>query len=180
MNNILLLVGPSGVGKSSSIREIPFCDALLIHKLDDMLKEYNEEPSISKYFDRIGNKAFFEKSIEAIERLSKESHAKQILIDVGAGSIDWEGCTDIYLNYRIVSLTGDKEILYNRIKTRALENGSTENRTLEQYVKSEFMPHKMTLYEKATFNIDTTKLSKGDIAKKIIEILKAFRSDLER
>jgi shikimate kinase len=171
MNDILLLIGPSGVGKSSVIKEIPFYDTLLIYKLDDILKELNEEASISKYFHRIGNKAFFEKSIEAIERLRKESPAKQILIDIGAGSIDWEGCTDIFLNYRIVSLTGDKEILYDRIKTRALENGSVETRTLEQYTKSEFMPHKMALYDQATFNIDTSKLSKSDIAKIIIEIL---------
>jgi len=139
-------------------------------KLDDVLKEFNEESSISKFFDRITNKVFFEKSIEAIERLKKESSGKQILIDVGAGSIDWEGCTAIYLNYQTISLTGDTEILYERIKTRALENGSVESRTLEQYTKSEFMPHKIALYEKATYNLDTTKLSKDDIAKKIIEI----------
>jgi shikimate kinase len=171
MNNVALLIGPSGVGKSSVVKEIALYGTVAIYKLDDLVKEFSEEASISKYFERIGNKVFFEKSIQAIERVKKQFSGKQTLIDVGAGSIDWEGCTDIFTKYQIISLTGAKETLYHRIKTRALENGITENRTLEQYTESEFMPHKKALYEKAAFNIDTTQLSISEIAKKIVEIL---------
>jgi shikimate kinase len=145
MKNVSLLIGPSGVGKSSVIKEIAIYKTVEIYKLDDLVKEFSEETSISKYFSRIGNKAFFEKSIQTIEGLEKEFSGKQVLIDVGAGSIDWEGCTEIFIKHQLISLTGDKEILYDRVKTRALKNGSKESRTLEQYTESEFMPHKKAL-----------------------------------
>jgi hypothetical protein len=109
---------------------------------------------------------FFKKSIESINRLKQENPDKNILIDVGAGSFDWEGCTDTFLHYQIISLTGDKDMLYKRISNR-----QNEKRNLEQYVDSEFKPHKTLLYEKAMFRIDTTKLDCKDVADQIIKII---------
>ena len=161
-----LIIGPSGVGKSSAIQLIDSREELSKFTLDSVIKAHNDEPSCSKYFDKIGNEMFFKKSIESIGRLTQENSGKNILIDVGAGSFDWEGCTDTFLKYQIISLTGDKEVLHKRILNR-----QGEKRNFEQYVGSEFKPHKTLLYEKAMFRIDTTKLDSKDVAEQIIQIV---------
>lgn len=160
-DKVYLLIGPSGIGKSSAISKVDQKD-LLKFKLDDVIKDFNNQLSISDYFSRIGNEKFFKESINAIERLKQEHPDKNILIDVGAGTIDWDGCTDTLLNYKLISLTCDKEKLYSRVKNR-----STENRTFDQYISSEFKPHKELLYDKAKFVIDTTYSDSKDVADEI-------------
>jgi shikimate kinase len=173
MDKLTLIIGPGGVGKSSAIKMIPNCEKLLTYKLDDVLKGLNAESGISTYFGKIGNIEFFIKSIEGIERIREDNPFKQTLIDIGAGSFDWEECVDAYLKYQIISLTGDKEILYNRIKSRP-----SENRTFEEYVDSEFKPHKVKLYENAKLNINTSNLSENEVAQRITDFLKI--SNLEQ
>ena len=166
MNKLFLIIGPSGVGKTSAINNLIPCENLLKFTLDSIIKDYDNEASISKYFSRIGNKLFFERSIEAIEKLKSHNHDNIILIDVGAGSFDWPGCIETYLKYPIISLTGDQEVLYNRILNR-----QNEKRTLHQYVTSEFMPHKSTLYDKAKFKIDTSNMNSEEVSQKISSIV---------
>lgn len=165
-NKTFLLIGPSGVGKSSAMNLIDTKNYLLKFNLDSIIKTHNNESSSSKYFDKIGNESFFNKSIDCINRLQQEYSDKTILIDVGAGSIDWEGCTSTFLRYKIISLTGDKEVLYQRISNRG-----SEKRNLEQYVHSEFKPHKTLLYDSAIFRIDTTNLDSKCVSDQIIKII---------
>ncbi|HWB26301.1 MAG TPA: AAA family ATPase [Chitinophagaceae bacterium] len=172
MGNIILLIGPSGVGKSSALKALKL-ENVLTFKLDDLVAGYNGEPSVSKYFLRIGNETFFHKSIEAIEKLIESNPGENILVDVGAGSFDWEGSVETFLNYRVIALSGDTKILYDRIKKRALEKGTEEQRTLEEYASSEFKTHKRALYEKAAFQIDSTKLTIAEVATRITDILKS-------
>lgn len=166
MNRLFLIIGPSGVGKSSAIDKVDSCDGLIKYTLDAVIKDYNEEPSISLYFGKIGNEIFFRKSIEAIERLKIENIDKTILIDVGAGSFDWEGCVNDFLKYQIISLIGEKEVIYSRVRNRPLEK-----RSLNEYVSSEFKEHKAFLYDKASFRIDTTHLNSAEVAKRITNII---------
>ncbi len=166
MNKLFLIIGPSGVGKTSAINNLIPSDKLLKFTLDSIIKVDDKEPSISKYFSRIGNKAFFERSIEAIEKLKSQNHNNTILIDVGAGSFDWPGCVETYLKYAIISLTGDREILYNLILNR-----QNEKRSLDQYIASEFMPHKAELYDKAQFKIDTSNIDLEVVSLKVSNLV---------
>lgn len=165
-NKALLILGPSGVGKSAAIEEIKANPELLVFILDDAIKEQNNENSISKYFDKIGNEEFCKKSVVAIEELIKRNINCKILIDVGAGSIDWEQSADHFLRYNVIALLCDKEVLYNRVKGRG-----KDERTFEQYIQSEFKPHKATIYENANHKIDTTQLAPDEVANEIIKIL---------
>lgn len=160
-DRVYLLIGPSGIGKSSAIDKVDHKD-LLKFKLEDVVKNFNNQSSVSDYFSRIGNENFFKESINAIERIKQENPDKNILIDVGTDTIDWDGCTDRLLDYKLISLTCDKEKLYSRVKNR-----STENRTFDQYISSEFKPHKELLYDKAQFVIDTTHLDTKEVADEI-------------
>lgn len=161
-----LIIGPSGVGKSSALQLIESEGDIIKFTLDNIIKKHNDEPSCSKYFDKIGNEMFFKKSIESIDRLKQENPDKIILIDVGAGSFDWEGCADIFLKYQVISLIGDKDVLYKRILNRP-----NEKRNLKQYIESEFKPHKVMLYEKAMFRIDTTKLDSKRVSDEVKKII---------
>lgn len=166
MDRLFLIIGPSGVGKSSAIDKIDLCDGLAKYNLDAVIKEGNGQASIPKYFEQIGNEGFFRKSIDAIERLKKENSSAIVLIDVGAGSFDWEDCVEDFLKYQIISLTGDKKVLYSRISNR-----DSENRSFDEYVSSEFKKHKIDLYDNANFTIDTTHLDSTTIATKIKNII---------
>ena len=168
MKNLFLLIGPSGVGKSKTVSRLKLSDNFVVYKLDDLICKYNYENHISEYFGRIGNQAFFHKSKEAIERASLENFDKIIIIDVGAGSIDFEMCLDYYSQFNTILLIADKEIIYQRIKNRS----EKEARTFEEYVESEFKPHKAKLFNSANYKIDTSRLSIEEASIELKNILK--------
>ncbi len=167
MSELFLVIGPSGVGKSSALKIIKSYGDISVFFLDDEIRENNGESCISKYLEQIGNKKFFRESIDLIEQIKGESESSIILIDVGAGSIDWEGCIDDFLNYQIIVLTADKQVLYSRIC-----NKQNNARSFDEYVASEFKPHKLDLYNKAKYLINTTNLNSIDTAVEIEKIVK--------
>lgn len=164
-NRIFLLVGPSGIGKSPCFEEIDD-KKLLKFKLDNVIKDFDNESSITDYFSRVGNEFFFKQSIIAIEKLKLENPDKKILIVVGEQTIDWESSTNILIDYQLISLSCDKKKLYDRAKNR-----DSENRTFDEYISSEFKPHKELLYKKAKFKIDTTYMGNISIAYEIISAI---------
>lgn len=166
MENLFLIIGPTGVGKSSAINCITPSPSLKIFVLDDEMKKEHKVDSISKYFSNVGNEEFFRQSIATIEQIKQHNEDVMVLIDVGAGSIDWPGCVETYLQYEVICLSGEPELLYQRLLNRP-----NEQRSFGEYSASEFKPHRRRLYEGARFRVDTSEMAIEEVAYQILEIV---------
>ncbi len=158
-----LLIGPSGVGKSTALKKLSADSTLAIHDLDNLVKENVGASSLSKYFTDFGNQNFFNKSKDAIEKTDSQ---KNILIAVGAGSIDFLGGHQWYNDQNTIVLTGDPEIIYKRSDRQRFHP------TCDDYNASEFSSARQKLYNNSKFIIDVTRLTPEQVVDKISEIIK--------
>ncbi|MFA5838955.1 MAG: shikimate kinase [Candidatus Paceibacterota bacterium] len=167
MDNIFLVIGPSGAGKSKTVDKLNLPDNFVVRHLDKVICNHNNESRISQYLNRIQNPAFFHKSVNSIRKLKDEFPDKKLIIDIGAGSIDYTDCLDFYSNFFKIYLHADKEILYNRI----LQKNPDETRDLKEYLASEYSPHRIKLYASANFTVDNSKLTIEQTANALEKII---------
>jgi shikimate kinase len=161
-----LLIGPTGVGKSTSLKILAANDSIEVYDLDYLVKENVSVSSISKYLTDFGNENFFNKSKEAIENISKEAN---VLIAVGAGSIDFVGGHEWYNDQNTIVLTGTPDIIYNR------SNRKIFHTTIDRYKLSEFSDVRQKLYGNSKYIIDVTNLTPEQVAHKISTIIINYR-----
>ena len=157
-----LLIGPSGVGKSTSLKILATDNSIEIYDLDCLIKEKVGASSISKYLTDFGNENFFNKSKAAIENTFRE---KIVLIAVGAGSIDFVGGHKWYKEQNTIVLTGNPDIIYERSDRKQFHP------TLDGYKSSEFSAVRQRLYNNSKYNIDVTELTPEQVAEKIGTII---------
>lgn len=166
MKRLFLLIGPSGVGKSTA-SDLVQTPGILKFNLDKEIARLNNVSSASQLLPEVGNEKFFRISTKAIMKLMSNHEDKILLVDVGAGSIHWEGSDLSHLDCSTISLTGKPDVVYSRIKSR-----TGEQRSPEDYCESEFSVHRMKLYERADRQIDTTNLSPLQVAYEIERFIK--------
>ena len=160
-----LLIGPSGVGKSTVLKKLSADSSLVIHDLDNLVKENVGTISLSKYFTDFGHQNFFNKSKDAIEKTYSD---KNILIAVGAGSIDFPGGHQWYNDQNTIVLTGDPDIIYKRSDRHQFHP------TCDGYKANEFSAVRQKLYNNSKFIVDVTHLTPEQVADKISEIIKNY------
>ena len=124
-----LLIGPSGVGKTTAMNLLNDDSEVIVYDLDQLIKEYANVDSASEYFDKNGNENFFIKSKEIIEKITNH---KKILIAVGAGSIDFIESHEWYKKQNVIALTGNPKIIYERSERKKFHP------TLDSYLTNEF------------------------------------------
>lgn len=161
----ILLIGPSGVGKTSALNLLKDDYELIAYDLDQLIKEDLNVDSVSKYFSEYGNENFFTKSKEIIEKIA---NPKKILIAVGAGSIDYTESHEWYKKQNIITLTGDPKIIYERSDRKEY------HQTLDNYLTTEFSKIRKELYANSKIIIDTTSLTKEQVAETIKEIINNY------
>lgn len=166
-----LLIGPSGVGKSTTLEMFATDSSVNVFDLDEMIKNDAGITSISKYFSDFGNQNFFNKSKEAIENLYSD---KVALIAVGAGSIDYIGGHQWYTNQNTIVLTGDPEKIYYRSDRQRFHP------TLNGYILSEFSTVRQELYANARHHVDVTNLTPNQVLDEIRKILKSCEQSLPK
>lgn len=170
----VLIVGPSGVGKSSAIELVKcrFVDAIF-HSLDDLAASFGAEEGVietacvQKLRRHFGNEGFLEYGLKAIESLAAKHPDKQIVIDVGAGFQVARAASDLHRTYRVIAISSLPQEAYRRICTR-----SGEKRTLQQYVADEFNERRKRVYESAHETIDTSHKTKEAVADELAELLR--------
>jgi shikimate kinase len=158
-----LLIGPSGVGKSTALKALSADKSVDIFDLDELVKRNVGAASLSKYFSEVGNQNFFNKSVDAIESLQIK---KTSLIAVGAGSIDYIDGHKWYQNQNTIVLTGNPDIIYNRSDRQRFHP------TLDGYKALEFSQPRQSLYSNSKYSIDVTNLNSDQVADKIRDIIK--------
>jgi shikimate kinase len=165
-----LLIGPSGVGKSSALRSVEARSKIPVYSLDEFIKGQSGSDSISSHLRIVGPKSFFEESIQGIEYI-ESLYNQNIIIDVGAGSIDFGPGHEWYLSRNTICLIGDPQIIYER-------GGRKEHHlTIKEFIASEFSSARSRLYEKAKFKIDVSYLNPEAVGLKIIELVKSSPMD---
>jgi shikimate kinase len=157
-----LLIGPSGVGKSTALKILATNNFIEICDLDCLVKENVGANSISEYLRDFGNENFFNKSKEVIESIVRE---KKVLIAVGAGSIDFVDGHQWYKDQNTIVLTGNPEIIYDRSGRQRFHP------TIDGYKSSEFSPLRQKLYENSKYIVDVTILTPEQVADKVAAII---------
>ncbi len=164
--NKFLIIGPSGVGKSTALKILSKEKELVTGDLDAMIEE-NTKMNTGSYFAEVGVQGFFEKSKELIIGLDIE---KDTIIAVGAGSIEYPQSHTWYLKQNTIALTGDFESIYKR------SNRQMYHPTFNQYYTTEFHPLRQNLYKNSKYVIDVTNLNPNEVARTILEVIKNHKN----
>lgn len=158
-----LLIGPSGIGKSTTLEYLRFDSSIETVDLDCLMSEKFRTDNIVNYHDKYGKFNFFIKSKELIEGINKNVN---VLIAVGCGSFSYTGGHKWFLDQNTICLTGDPHILYFR------SNRFESYTTLKKYKSCEFSKNRQRLYNNSKHLIDVTNLKAVEVAKRIQVIIK--------
>lgn len=175
---IVLIVGPSGVGKSSAIELVKHqFEHMIFHSLDDLAASFGAEERlidtacVQRLRRHFGNDdRFLEYGLKAIGVLATKHPNKRIVIDVGAGFQVAKAASDLHRTYRVIAISSLPQEAYRRICTR-----SGEKRTLQQYSADEFNERRKKVYESAHETIDTSHKTKEAVADELAELLRRIQ-----
>ena len=155
MTNIVLVIGPSGVGKSTAILHCESSGLLTGWRfldLDDLVAQENG-CSAGELLLKVGNDEFFNRCKSAADNAT-QSLMENYIIVVGAGTLLSCMAIDWIRNHCSVLITAEEYECYRRDKGRA-----GVERTVYQYNKSEFSEVRKAIYNSATFTINTTNMT---------------------
>ena len=159
MDRLFLLIGPSGVGKSS-------------------LGEFASEGSFGcKFFDlddivgreiyrTQGPEAFFVRSRSELENIKKANRESICLVAVGAGMLQFESedVEELLGRHNTIAITAPpKEVL--------LRN-PYPNRSLDEFKKTEYSRRRKSMYESANFKFRVGGLSKERAEEEFVKYMK--------
>ena len=161
MPNTVLVIGPSGVGKSTAInycRDNNLLPGVEILDLDYLVHK-NENMEAREVLRLRGEDGFLQISIAAITRYAGERE-KQYLIAVGAGTLQSQNAIEFIKSYNSVLITANEDECYSRIVSA---RGNKRIKT--DYINCEFSPLRKTIYGSANVSIDTTNMEEINTAK---------------
>ena len=167
MPKIILILGPSGVGKTSAYRavEARFPECVFRH-LDGLAASFahrngwigtanvhvlDARTKSADHFLAIG--------LQAITDLSARDPDRPLVVDVGAGFQNGSYATRLPAQYPTIALVAAPEEVHKRWATRPGNSGA-----LSAFVAREFNAHRMAVYDRCRTRIDTTNLTREQTA----------------
>tara|TARA_B100000767_G_C19335908_1_gene357655 strand:+ start:30 stop:542 length:513 start_codon:yes stop_codon:yes gene_type:complete len=163
-NKNIIFLGMMGSGKSSIGRlvskklNIPFID------IDNLIEEH-AKMTISEIFKNSGENYF--RSLEEKITLKSLKNKKNVISIGGGGFINDKIRKDILINHFSFWLDWNESILLKRIRNSKKRPLAFEATDLE--IKK-IIKKRIKVYSKAQFKINCNKLTKTEVAKKIIKI----------
>ena len=173
-NMIVLIVGPSGVGKTITYKAVEpqFPDAIFRH-LDGLAAQWAFQHGIIDrecvtLLDRTINtpSLFHSIGLFAIGKLSGENPGKHLVIDFGAGFQVAPTAAHLYRLFPVIAITAAPEVAYKRIK-----EARNDARTIDQYRQQEFSSNRVSVYNSAQDSVDTSNQSREETCGAVLTIL---------
>ncbi|TWF40321.1 shikimate kinase [Chitinophaga polysaccharea] len=162
---ISLLVGPSGVGKTTACGIVAKESSIKVIDLDEFLRQKIGVKSLSAHLAEVGDEQFFTLSKEGIEEIEKDASSDLIIV-VGAGSINLPVSHSWYQSKNLLALVGDPQVIYER------GNRQKHHPSISGFIKTEFNEARRCLYKNAGSMIDVTFKTPEAVADEIIRIIK--------
>jgi hypothetical protein len=171
---VVLIVGPSGVGKTITYKAVEpqFPDVIFCH-LDGLAAQWAFQHRIIdrecvRLLDRtINNSALFLSiGLFAIGKLSGENPCKHLVIDVGAGFQVAPTAAHLHRLFPVIAITAAPEVAYKRIK-----DARNDARTLDQYRQQEFSNNRVAVYNSAQYSVDSSNQSKEETCEEVLSVL---------
>jgi thymidylate kinase len=171
---IILIVGPSGVGKTSAFRLIQsWFPACTYRHLDGLASDWAvelgwlDEASVSKLRGKINDdQLFLAFGLEAVGTLAGREPERHLVIDVGAGFQDARSAEYLPRVHDVIAITADPYIAYQRIRKRR-----GERRSFEQYAAQEFSARRIKVYAGAHRTIDSSTLALEETADRLAKVV---------
>lgn len=173
---IVLLVGPSGVGKTAAYRKIEdegtFLNCIFRH-LDGLATKWGvvqgwlEKESVSLLRQHLNDdQLFLAFGLESIGDLAGRNPDKHLVVDVGAGFQDARSARYLSRIHKTIAITGKPKNVFQRIR-----KNRGDKRTFSDYRAMEFSSHRMKIYENCHHKIDTTRQTLDETAAELSEVL---------
>jgi shikimate kinase len=175
---IVLLVGPSGVGKTSAYQAIEgrFAECVFRH-LDGLASRWAmelnriEREDISLLRNYLADdELLLGIGLQAVGDLAGRNPGKPLIIDVGAGFQDAKSAAHLARLFTVVAIVGEPRVVYERAKCHR-----AESRTFEEYRDVEYSAHRISVYEQCRYSIDTTAYSLEQTADRLDATLRQLR-----
>jgi shikimate kinase len=171
---LVLIVGPSGVGKTSTLRpasrNLP---NVVFLSLDHIISVWAQQqgiisrPDITEFFLNLRDyEKMFDHGMMALKKVAKNRGDRNVVVDVGAGFQCSERAKMLSKHFKTISITADPKIVYQRIRS-----ARDDNRSLEAFLESEFSPSRAAIYQSAHHVIDSTSQTLDQTAAELSQLL---------
>jgi shikimate kinase len=172
---VVLVIGPSGVGKSSALKVAEAAVSNCVFASLDRLardrgrqqRTIGSEQGVNDLRRKLGDdNQFLNVGIEAVNELVRVVPHKHHVIDVGAGFMDASTVACWFRQHTLIALLAPPEVVYARIR-----QARGDGRTLEQYKDQEFSKARKALYQQAVYTINADCTSAEDLGSRLVSLL---------
>lgn len=184
---IILVLGPSGVGKSTSCNAIPAqmqnCVSGALDILASQLAVSEDLISsedigalrtlLNTRKDRTKDEYFLDYGLKAIAKFVSDNKDKHCIIDVGAGFQCAKSALTLSREYPTIALTCDANAAYARFRKYRRQDLS-----FSVFRGKEFTPHRCDVYKSCCCIIDTTNHAQEETITALINIIQEITGDV--
>ncbi|MCF1432162.1 MAG: AAA family ATPase [Shewanella sp.] len=167
--SIILVLGPSGIGKTTVIKQLAQkVNVLQVLTLDNITHALAREMGLITHRDNLNaliaalendRERLLNFGIDAINHYLMKNQGKTVIIDVGTGFLDAPSSLSWISSYPSIAVMAEPASAFDRFrKARQLDI------SYEQYVSTQFSKSRCDIYNKAGIVLKTEGLSEAETA----------------
>jgi len=177
VNRAILLVGPSGAGKTSaSLAVESLSDRYSALRLDSLAADYWSRKGLipSGDFQLLARSLWpsmrlLAAGLEALRDYAAGHDGKSPIVELASTFQDVPSASDLWRTFEVVAITAAPETAYRRYSARGDDKLSAE-----EYLQREFNVDRMRVYSSAQHQIDSTAKTAGQTAEELAAVLRTI------